>query len=103
MFFRAQFLKTSFSERAVPQKGQVPCFSNQEKMLFFWKVCPHFVMQGSVIGSCEIGHRLDSKPPVMVALGIGSGSTNFSSPCTCLLYTSPSPRDLSTSRMPSSA
>ena len=24
-------------------------------------------------------------------------------PCTCLLYTSPSPRDLSTSRMPSSA
>eukprot|EP00831_Metopus_contortus_P021365 TRINITY_DN19543_c0_g1_i5.p2 TRINITY_DN19543_c0_g1~~TRINITY_DN19543_c0_g1_i5.p2 ORF type:complete len:118 (+),score=2.63 TRINITY_DN19543_c0_g1_i5:132-485(+) len=25
------------------------------------------------------------------------------SPCTCLLYTSPSPRDLSTSRMPSSA
>ena len=23
--------------------------------------------------------------------------------CTCLLYTSPSPRDLSTSRMPSSA
>eukprot|EP00831_Metopus_contortus_P033559 TRINITY_DN2688_c0_g1_i1.p1 TRINITY_DN2688_c0_g1~~TRINITY_DN2688_c0_g1_i1.p1 ORF type:complete len:360 (+),score=43.69 TRINITY_DN2688_c0_g1_i1:94-1173(+) len=27
----------------------------------------------------------------------------YQSPCTCLLYTSPSPRDLSTSRMPSSA
>eukprot|EP00831_Metopus_contortus_P078687 TRINITY_DN7662_c0_g1_i13.p1 TRINITY_DN7662_c0_g1~~TRINITY_DN7662_c0_g1_i13.p1 ORF type:complete len:124 (-),score=4.34 TRINITY_DN7662_c0_g1_i13:40-411(-) len=27
----------------------------------------------------------------------------FIIPCTCLLYTSPSPRDLSTSRMPSSA
>ena len=33
--------------------------------------------------------------------GFGSTSTN---PCgDCLLYTSPSPRDLSTSRMPSSA
>eukprot|EP00831_Metopus_contortus_P030244 TRINITY_DN24826_c0_g1_i1.p1 TRINITY_DN24826_c0_g1~~TRINITY_DN24826_c0_g1_i1.p1 ORF type:complete len:103 (+),score=21.88 TRINITY_DN24826_c0_g1_i1:134-442(+) len=28
---------------------------------------------------------------------------DFALPCTCLLYTSPSPRDLSTSRMPSSA
>ena len=28
---------------------------------------------------------------------------NFTSPYVCLLYTSPSPRDLSTSRMPSSA
>ena len=27
----------------------------------------------------------------------------FTAECTCLLYTSPSPRDLSTSRMPSSA
>ena len=30
-------------------------------------------------------------------------STNAWVPTTCLLYTSPSPRDLSTSRMPSSA
>ena len=28
---------------------------------------------------------------------------SFGLPCICLLYTSPSPRDLSTSRMPSSA
>ena len=32
-------------------------------------------------------------------LGLGTGSTAND----CLLYTSPSPRDLSTSRMPSSA
>ena len=31
------------------------------------------------------------------------GDTPFIQPETCLLYTSPSPRDLSTSRMPSSA
>ena len=31
------------------------------------------------------------------------GITNVTLPDTCLLYTSPSPRDLSTSRMPSSA
>ena len=34
-------------------------------------------------------------------LGIREGSKSFS--YSCLLYTSPSPRDLSTSRMPSSA
>ena len=33
----------------------------------------------------------------------GQGVTLFDSCCACLLYTSPSPRDLSTSRMPSSA
>ena len=31
------------------------------------------------------------------------GRGHFARDCTCLLYTSPSPRDLSTSRMPSSA
>jgi len=40
-----------------------------------------------------LGVRLDSAGDVFVAV-VGSG---------CLLYTSPSPRDLSTSRMPSSA
>ena len=39
-----------------------------------------------------------AKPFEFVVLSDLSGSTN-----TCLLYTSPSPRDLSTSRMPSSA
>ena len=33
----------------------------------------------------------------------GSGSSGYQGLRTCLLYTSPSPRDLSTSRMPSSA
>ena len=36
-------------------------------------------------------------------LALNHGITILNSPGTCLLYTSPSPRDLSTSRMPSSA
>ena len=35
--------------------------------------------------------------------GGGAGGVRSNHPDTCLLYTSPSPRDLSTSRMPSSA
>ena len=34
---------------------------------------------------------------------VDSGHVDLTFICTCLLYTSPSPRDLSTSRMPSSA
>ena len=34
---------------------------------------------------------------------MGSGKTTLARSIICLLYTSPSPRDLSTSRMPSSA
>ena len=37
------------------------------------------------------------------AKGAGSFRDNTNTVFTCLLYTSPSPRDLSTSRMPSSA
>ena len=39
-------------------------------------------------------------------IGLGAGEPDFDTPDNikdCLLYTSPSPRDLSTSRMPSSA
>ena len=44
------------------------------------------------------------KPPANVELTEGWASKVNSGLCrTCLLYTSPSPRDLSTSRMPSSA
>ena len=37
--------------------------------------------------------------PILIGMAFAFGWT----PCICLLYTSPSPRDLSTSRMPSSA
>ena len=48
------------------------------------------------------GTTLDNvKKKGFVQCGISDGLPGFS--YTCLLYTSPSPRDLSTSRMPSSA
>ena len=53
-------------------------------------------------------YGLASIPGVMLLLGVYCGSIYGGSITailinTCLLYTSPSPRDLSTSRMPSSA
>ena len=50
------------------------------------------------------GKRLDLADILGHGNGFGTGQMNCSvDPLTCLLYTSPSPRDLSTSRMPSSA
>ena len=63
-------------------------------------------------GSCLAGGDPDIKPEEVGAstpngaatatAGAGSNAGNSAS-ASCLLYTSPSPRDLSTSRMPSSA
>ena len=49
---------------------------------------------------------LDLLPPRFMSghlFAFGEGAGNFVLFWSCLLYTSPSPRDLSTSRMPSSA
>ena len=43
-----------------------------------------------------------TNPSLMAKEGI-TGDSNIKDHYACLLYTSPSPRDLSTSRMPSSA
>ena len=50
------------------------------------------------VGANADDHEESSTPASNAAIG-----TIFRAPITCLLYTSPSPRDLSTSRMPSSA
>ena len=47
---------------------------------------------------------LDDFPSFKERIARTGGTPTYTRPCcTCLLYTSPSPRDLSTSRMPSSA
>ena len=55
----------------------------------------------------DLGHRVDDDTLLLEiarrALGGGSDRDEGRAPYHCLLYTSPSPRDLSTSRMPSSA
>ena len=47
-------------------------------------------------------HKIGSRVLSVIALSLDIDK-NFFTPWICLLYTSPSPRDLSTSRMPSSA
>ena len=64
----------------------------------------------------EVDALLDDTPPDAAECTAAEGgagvvttrrgsltATTLLRPCACLLYTSPSPRDLSTSRMPSSA
>mgnify|MGYP000436244217 CR=1 FL=1 len=49
------------------------------------------------IAGVKVGGDVGENPTVMI------GSIFYKGDKSCLLYTSPSPRDLSTSRMPSSA
>ena len=54
----------------------------------------------------EEGHRKALAPPLAaraMKTSVQSPTDMMMSPCTCLLYTSPSPRDRQKSRMPSSA
>ena len=53
-------------------------------------------------GSSTPGCEPDCFIPSTVVITVG-GTVTWENTDTCLLYTSPSPRDLSTSRMPSSA
>ena len=60
------------------------------------KLAPH--IQQVAMESNGKGVTIDGTP-----VDYPTGEIDFGEPGTCLLYTSPSPRDLSTSRMPSSA
>ena len=57
----------------------------------------------TILGPCENTNGKLEKNNDFELSGSLVLSTNFRRPKPCLLYTSPSPRDLSTSRMPSSA
>ena len=59
---------------------------------------------GIATNNIETNTALVGAANSMTGLYIGDGSLLFNNTLnSCLLYTSPSPRDLSTSRMPSSA
>ena len=51
----------------------------------------------------KAGTRLERPITIVVTFPPGGGTDLLARRLGCLLYTSPSPRDLSTSRMPSSA
>ena len=64
--------------------------------------CQNCTKSGS--GSGQDQAHAAGQPQGAVGCGLGEASSDSdSSREACLLYTSPSPRDLSTSRMPSSA
>ena len=73
-------------------------------LTFTWFVQEEVGLQGSrhattsLFGNPELAFNWDGGSPIKMTVGATGGYR-----MTCLLYTSPSPRDLSTSRMPSSA
>ena len=66
-----------------------------------------FLIIGSLIRpdtSNQLMFGVQQQPfATLAVLSFLGGLLSFASPCTCLLYTSPSPRDRTRSRMPSSA
>ena len=62
------------------------------------------IAQAERVGSFLALHGMDPEESRRLHIGFSAGRFEFMArPYGCLLYTSPSPRDLSTSRMPSSA
>ena len=70
-------------------------------LLFSWiiKDVEQKLVERKLYVACGLGVVLGTGSDIIMILG----GINGYSENTCLLYTSPSPRDLSTSRMPSSA
>ena len=75
-----------------PKLGDWVSLNKEKKLVFF-------------SGRVELGQGNITALTMMICdeLGVQPGQVNLQTARTCLLYTSPSPRDLSTSRMPSSA
>ena len=62
----------------------------------------HVIGKDTALGSI-IRSKTQAIPSMIFVGPPGVGKTTLAKVIACLLYTSPSPRDLSTSRMPSSA
>ena len=78
---------------------EIPCIINGEEVFtgdVVEQVMPH--NHGHVIARVHMAGKKEVNAAIEAALGAHEMWSTI-----CLLYTSPSPRDLSTSRMPSSA
>ena len=111
-----EYRKLSFRSLA---GDQLPCYGNADvDHRLFDITC--FTERANLPGNSGMDSRIDflARHHVATVLGLCKTqirglsrsdprsqfqTTEFRVDCTCLLYTSPSPRDLSTSRMPSSA
>eukprot|EP00831_Metopus_contortus_P059345 TRINITY_DN51335_c0_g1_i1.p2 TRINITY_DN51335_c0_g1~~TRINITY_DN51335_c0_g1_i1.p2 ORF type:complete len:168 (+),score=35.36 TRINITY_DN51335_c0_g1_i1:111-614(+) len=77
------------------------CIKSYTRRLLTTQGVKKYVDQKLFINICGSSHM---EPPQKIEVTQdGKKMAQWSLPYTCLLYTSPSPRDLSTSRMPSSA
>ena len=82
----------------------VKYFSFMIIVLFLFNTIPSVQSQGDIYPwDIEIDFENDDSSEPFDISEDGKASVTFIVSNNCLLYTSPSPRDLSTSRMPSSA
>ena len=82
------YLTAGLAERGLPQLGKI--------LAVFFAIC-------CIGGSIGAGNMYQSNQAFSMMVSATGGENSFLQGFGCLLYTSPSPRDLSTSRMPSSA
>ena len=77
-------------------------YTSEDNITIDGKQLPSFTIVENTYYTGETNNNYRVNARIGCALGNAEGMKRFVS-VTCLLYTSPSPRDLSTSRMPSSA
>ena len=105
----ASVLQTAIDQFAGQGKefnmGMVFPVSTHNYELRYWLaaggISPGFYTPGDAVGTTSADVPLSVTPPPQMPATMEAGTIDGY--CVCLLYTSPSPRDLSTSRMPSSA
>ena len=76
----------------------IPIVTLKDMVVYPRGVQPLFIGTEKSIRALEIAQESDGENTILLVAKIDPNNTD-----PCLLYTSPSPRDLSTSRMPSSA
>jgi len=83
---------SALEQAAVELSVVMPCLNEAETLQICIAKAQETLRAANILGEVIVADN-----------GSTDGSQQLALECGCLLYTSPSPRDLSTSRMPSSA